>query len=206
MKRMLGLFGGALGLAILALADPAAAAIEQDILAELNLARTQPAQYAGKLRAFRALFQGKNYRKPGSNMLMVTQEGVAAVDEAIAFLERQAPLQALAANPLIAAAAADHVADIGPKGLTQHDGSDGSKPWDRVNRRGFTNWRSLGEGIAFGPDTGESVVIGLIVDDGVANRGHRKSIFTASYRLAGVACGPHKTYRITCVIDYAEPK
>ncbi|MFY7962947.1 MAG: CAP domain-containing protein [Elsteraceae bacterium] len=199
-------FGGLLGFALLGSTGPASAAIEQDILVELNLARTQPAQYAGKLRAFRALFQGDRYRKPGADMIMVTQEGVAAVDEAIAFLERQAPLPPLAAQPQIAAAASDHAADIGPKGLTQHDGSDGSKPWDRVKRRGFTNWRSLGEGIAFGPDTGESVVIGLIVDDGVPDRGHRKSIFTASYRLAGVACGPHKTYRIVCVIDYAEPK
>lgn len=198
----------ALSLLLAGAVTPSAQAgqIERDILTELNLARERPAAYAAKLRDFRALFQGNKWRKPGTNISIVTAEGVAAVDEAIGFLERQAALKPLATEPRVAQAAGDHVLDIGPKGLIQHEGSDGSKPWDRVNRRGFTKWRAVGEGIAYGPDTGESVVIGLIVDDGVADRGHRKSIFTPGYRLAGIACGQHKTYRVTCVIDYVEPR
>jgi hypothetical protein len=41
----------------------------------------------------------------------------------------------------------------------------------------------------------------LIVDDGVADRGHRSIVFSGELRYAGAACGPHPVYRTMCVID-----
>ena len=48
-----------------------------------------------------------------------------------------------------------------------------------------------------------NVVINLIVDDGVADRGHRTNIFQPRYNITGIACGQHKVYDNMCTIEYA---
>jgi uncharacterized protein YkwD len=62
---------------------------------------------------------------------------------------------------------------------------------------------ALSENIAYGPATARDVVAGLIVDDGVADRGHRRNAFDPTVHVAGVACGPHPRYRTMCVIVHA---
>jgi hypothetical protein len=47
------------------------------------------------------------------------------------------------------------------------------------------------------------VVIDLIVDDGVKDRGHRHNIFDPLAKVVGVACGRHDTYGYMCVMDFA---
>ena len=173
--------------------------VAREVERQINLARTNPAAYAQRLRAHRRLYDGEVFREPGAIPIR-TEEGVAAVDEAIAFLERQTPLPPLAADDILRHAAADHVADQGPRGLLGHYGSDGSAFTDRIARRGGP--RSGGENISYGGDSGEAVVIQLIVDDGVADRGHRTNIFRTGYVSAGAACGPHTAYRYMCVIDF----
>ncbi len=179
--------------------EPRDADVARAVERHINLARTDPAAYARRLRAHRALYDGHVFREPGA-IAIRTEEGVAAVDEAIAFLERQTPLPPLSASDILRRAAADHVADQGPRGALGHHGSDGSAFTDRIARHGGP--RSGGENIAYGGDTGEAVVIQLIVDDGVPDRGHRTNIFRSGYVSAGAACGPHRAYRYMCVIDF----
>jgi uncharacterized protein YkwD len=126
---------------------------------------------------------------------------VAAVDEAIAFLERQAPVGSLAPAPLLARAARDHVADQGPRGATGHHSRNGDNPRDRVQRRGGGNY--VAETITYGPPSAVEVVRQLIVDDAVPGRGHRRTVFAAEMRFVGVSCGPHKVYRVMCVAEFA---
>lgn len=177
------------------------ATVETAIVAELNFARQQPGAYADRLRDYRRYFRGKVVRYPGSPTGLQTSEGVAAVDEAIAFLRKQAPIDALAAAPLLARAAGDHVREQGPSGGTGHISRDGSNPRDRVQRRGGGNY--VAETITYGPPTAVEVVRQLIVDDAVPNRGHRRTVFAAEMRFVGVKCGPHKTYRVMCVAEFA---
>lgn len=175
--------------------------IEAAIVAELNLARRQPLRYADRLRDYRRYFRGKVVRYPGSPTGLMTSEGVAAVDEAIAFLQRQAPVGALSAASLLADAAGDHVREQGPRGGTGHISRNGDNPRDRVQKRGGGNY--VAETITYGPPTAVEVVRQLIVDDAMPNRGHRRTVFAAEMRFVGVKCGPHKTYRTMCVAEFA---
>lgn len=183
----------------LALATPAQTGIEPAVLAEINFARTRPRAYAEQLRAYRKLFRGKIVWYPGNPDGLRTEEGVRAVDEAIRFLERQAPLEPIEPATLLARAARDHVREQGPRGGTGHYSADGANPRDRVQRRGGGSY--VAEVITYGPPSAVEVVRQLIVDDAVPGRGHRKTLFAAEMRYAGVACGPHQGYRVMCVAD-----
>lgn len=175
---------------------------ENDVVRELNLARTAPRKYAEVLRGWRALHQSdKTVHVPGRNPL-ITHEGTTAVDEAIDFLLKARPVSALRPSAGMSSAARDHVADLGPTGTVDHTGSDGSTITDRLERHG--EWKHVcGENISCGWKEARYIVIQLIVDDNVPNRGHRKNIFTPEFRAVGVAIGPHKTYLHMCVMDFA---
>jgi uncharacterized protein YkwD len=175
---------------------------DKRIIAELNELRSNPVAYAEKIDARRGYFQGKVLRLPGQVSLR-TKEGVAALEEAVRALRELKPLPTVQPSPELAAAARDHVRNIGPKGLLAHKGTDGSSPSARAARyaKGFS---SIGEVISFGPEGPAAVVIDLIVDDGVRDRGHRKILLDPGLRFAGVACGPHTVYRTMCVIDLAD--
>lgn len=175
--------------------------LEHRVVGELNQARAHPRQYAANLAALRKHFKGHELHRPG-NVIIVTQEGVNAVDEAIAFLKSTKPLPALKLSRGMSRGARDHVNEQGPAGETGHDSMNGNKPWDRVSRYGI--WQEIiGENISYGSDDAKMVVMGLIIDDGVPDRGHRKNIFNPRFRVAGVACGPHSSFRTMCVITFA---
>jgi uncharacterized protein YkwD len=61
----------------------------------------------------------------------------------------------------------------------------------------------MAENIAYGENPARAVVIQLLVDDGVRDRGHRDNILDPKWTIEGVACGPHRDYRQMCVMDYA---
>jgi uncharacterized protein YkwD len=183
----------------LALAAPTVS-FEQQIVAELNSARQHPRFFAERLRSYRRYFRGKIVRYPQKPEGLLTKEGVAAVDEAIGFLERQPVVGPLAPAPLLARAG-DHVAEQGPRGATGHISRDGANPRDRVRRRGGGGY--VAETITYGPPSAWEVVRELIVDDNVPGRGHRRTVFAAEMRFVGVQCGPHKGYGVMCVAEFA---
>lgn len=178
------------------------AALERDVLAELNAARTNPAGYARRLEALLPYFDGRVLRRPGTGIGITTQEGPAAVREAATALRSTAAMPAVRHSAGMTAGARDHVQDHGPRGALGHTGTDGSSFADRVSRYGRWLGR-ITESISYGPATGEEVVQGLLIDDAVPDRGHRRNLLDPGARVAGIACGPHARYRVTCVIDLA---
>ena len=175
--------------------------LEWGILNEMNLARTKPKIYADLLKAYRQGFQGRLLKRPGKIDLL-TQEGVSAVDEAIRALGQQKPLGEMIVSRGMSRAAADHVKDTGPSGITGHTGQDGSTPFVRMERYG--NWKSTaGENISYGNDEARAVVMQLIIDDGVSSRGHRKNIYNEKFNTIGIACGQHAKYKTMCVTTLA---
>lgn len=180
-----------------ALPEPAR---EAAILAELNFARTEPRRYAERLRTYRTHFRGNVVRYPGNPNGLRTAEGVKAVDEAIAFLERQPPVGPLAGAAMLARGARAHVVEQGWRGAVGHISQDGSNPRDRMVRLGGGNY--VAETITYGPTTAVEVVRQLIIDDDVPARGHRRTVFADEMRFAGAACGVHKVYRVMCVVEF----
>lgn len=182
----------ALFLANLALAKDRQPAPNQDsvsptsVIRELNLARENPKLYA----TFAA----------ESRPLHMIERG-HAVDEAVRFLSKAHPLPPLTLSPGMCRAAADHCAEQ-VAGQLGHKGSDRSHGGDRISRYGSwsTTW---GENISYSRKTAREVVLALIIDDGVKDRGHRKNIFNTKFNYAGAAFGPHARYRTVCTIDFA---
>ena len=155
---------------------------DRRILAEVNLARTQPQAYAV--------------------IVARSASGSRAAAKAVRFLERATPLPALAHSGGLAQAADSHVADQGGTGGFGHAGRDGARSFERIARYG--QWQgAVGENIDYGARDARAIVVRLIVDEGVPGRKHRANIFNKKYRVAGIATGPHARYGAMCVMDFA---
>ena len=176
-------------------------ALENAVVYEINMARRTPKDYASLLEHSKKYYEGKVLKLPMETPIL-TKEGLGAAVEAIRFLRSVKPLPPLSPSKGMSWGARDHVKDQGSSGSSRHKGSDGSQPWERVNRYG--TWeKSIGENISYGSDKARNIVMHLIVDDGVSSRGHKKNIFNPDFRVIGVACGHHATYRTVCVITFA---
>ena len=182
-------------------AGAAASTFEKAVFAELSRFRGDPAGYADVLRAYRPRFEGKLLvGEGGSEIDILTNEGVVAVDEAIRDLRPAKPLPRLQWSDLLARAAADHVAAQSRSGAVGHYTGDRG-PGERAKARGGGPYVS--EVITYGHHSPASVIQQLLIDDGVPDRGHRLSLLRESHRYAGVACGTHKVHRTMCVIMMA---
>ena len=131
--------------------------LEKAIVREINLARTNPKSYASFLEEWKRYYDRKLLKIPGETIIM-TKEGVTALNEAIGLTHSMNPVPRLNPSRGMSRGARDHVKDQGSSGSSQHKGSDGSQPWDRVNRYG--TWeKSIGENIAYGSDKARNIVI-----------------------------------------------
>ena len=176
-------------------------AFENELFEEINLARTRPQEYATFLEQLRPGFRGKTFRLMG-NLEVTTQEGAAALEEAISFLKAARPLAPLGASRGMTLGAGLHVADQGARGLFGHKGTDGSLCDERLARFGLAAG-AVGENLSYGKYTARQRVATWLIDDGFASRGHRLSIFNQDYRLAGLACGDHAGRTTMCVVTFA---
>jgi uncharacterized protein YkwD len=175
---------------------------ELEVLAEINLVRTNPAAYAAFLREYRRNINGLELRIPGKKMVKL-KEGVRAIDEAIAVLSKTKPLPPFTLSRGLTLSSRDHAKDLVKTAGYGHVGSDGSKVGKRAVKYG--SWKkAVGENIAYGPSIAREIVIGLLADDGVKDRRHRKVILDSNYRTAGVAIEfNHPAYGPICVQNFA---
>ena len=124
------------------------------------------------------------------------------MNEAIEFLKSMTPIQPLRWCEEIATASKDHAKDIGPKGLIQHDSTDGKGVKERLRKYGNVI-SCYGENLSFHCDDAKEVIMQLIIDDGVQNRGHRENIFNAEFNVVGSFTCDHKDFSSMTCIDYA---
>jgi uncharacterized protein YkwD len=176
--------------------------LEQQIILELNKVRSNPKRFAEDyMEDLRTAYKGKFYTYPGQ-VTVRSQEGISPLNECIQFLKKAKPLPLLNPAEGLAKASAELTADQQKHGGIGHIARNGSTPQKRIEKYGDWDICSA-EDITYGSFEARQIVIALLIDDGVPERGHRKNILNACYHFVGVANGSHPTYQSMCVIDYA---
>lgn len=160
--------------------------LQERIVEELNFVRSDPDGYADIIEQRLGSYDGK--------------EGKRAIREAIDLLRQTRPRPALVHSSHVAKAARDHVKDQSSTGRIGHDGSDGSMPGARIDR--YVKTLGYGENIQYGLLDPRDIIVELLIDDGVPDRGHRINILDPRFEFVGVATGPHARYRHMCVMDF----
>lgn len=163
-----------------------------------------------RMTKYKKFCAGFVYERNG--VIMTTQEGKRAVEEAIRVLKRTKRLSELAMSKYICEAANVHAKDIhmasiGKAGKLKdigHNGTNGSTFTSRIKE--YTSAGLTGENIDYGNYDALDIIETLVVDDGVKDRGHRTNILKGKYKAVGIAWGKcavnHSRY--CCVMDFAD--
>jgi LysM repeat protein len=147
---------------------------ETDMANEINLVRSNPVAYIPYIEDYI-----KDLQKNGDN------NAVQTAYELIAELRKTPRLSTLQPLQCLYIAARKHGNDQRKRGATDHQGSDGSWPWDRVLRE-CSDLKDGNENLVGGPANIRRAVILLLVDDGIEGRGHRKTTLNPDWKY--VAC------------------
>lgn len=181
--------------------------MKQQIVRELNWVRTKPQEVIEALRERLAQYKGKEYFPPErGGATVVTKEGTAVVEEAIEYIRSLDTMAGVGSSSEegLALAAEDHVSDIGQTGTASHTSSDGMSSPERASQYGY--YEMFGECLWYGSDLADArtIILDLIVDDGVSSRGHRKGVLNPRYATVGVAYGPHATFGRMAAMEFAK--
>ena len=169
---------------------------EIEILKEINELRKNPSAYTEKIIKNKVYFrEGTNvWKGPDCKRAIKTEEGPAAYDEAIDYLNTKAvPVEELVpsigmnkiAKDLLVEYQKDVNANIDLEPIIAKYGDFQGK-FHRI--------------VEFGGNTAENVVINLIVNDGDPNRSHREILLSDEIKRIGVAHGIHDSYFFCSVI------
>ena len=160
---------------------------EQAVIDEINFARTQPKKYVTERLSPSVLDVSKK-----------SESYLAALDEVVDKMNRMTtPLPELTKANGLNKCAAEWVKISGPVGYVGHESSIAKR------FKKYCSCAAPGENCSYGYPTAKEIVIALLVDDGVEDRGHRNNILSSAYKNVGVAIGPHKKYGTMCCIDFA---
>ena len=148
---------------------------EFQIIQHLNEARTNPSGFARKhLR---------------------TKSSEAAI-ECFEEMTNTKPMQALTPSKGLYKSALSWARKAGKTGATGH------KNTKRIWKYGGTG--QIAENCAYGVYDPLRIVIELLIDEEVPDRGHRKNILDPEFACVGVSNMPHKSYRTNSVHDFSE--
>eukprot|EP00011_Vannellida_sp_DIVA3-517-6-12_P007820 CAMPEP_0114616536 /NCGR_PEP_ID=MMETSP0168-20121206/6736_1 /TAXON_ID=95228 ORGANISM="Vannella sp., Strain DIVA3 517/6/12" /NCGR_SAMPLE_ID=MMETSP0168 /ASSEMBLY_ACC=CAM_ASM_000044 /LENGTH=405 /DNA_ID=CAMNT_0001827651 /DNA_START=26 /DNA_END=1239 /DNA_ORIENTATION=+ len=176
---------------------------ESALFEELNRARTAPAAVAQELEQLKACYDGVMYHIPGTNKVMRTQEGIAALNHAVQWMAKRQPLPPLRRiSEGLSRGAYDLVVDNGSRGLVSNALSDGTTAQQRFVRYG--QWKGkVGENICFNMADPRQILYQWLIDDGNGNRPNRSSVMDAQFTTVGIAQGPHTAHGNMVVCTFA---
>ena len=157
--------------------DTVPTTLEPKILAEINRVRTNPQNYAQWLETQRKYYDGIWIRLPGEKAVR-TNKGKKALEEAIAFLKKQAPLPPLITSPQASAKASLELENFATAQNIQY--------------------------FSYGRKTATGIVMGLVVDDLFPDRRRRNSLLSPDAENTGVVCKSDPRYAKVCAIAYSD--
>ena len=173
-----------------------------DVFNEQNRVRTNPESYIEKLERATKFFKDKIFRHP-AELPIETYEGVQGLYNAIEFLRNQEAVEPFKYVNELSQACKDHAKDLGSKGLSSHESSDGNGLSERIEK--YIEWDgAIAENLDFCYKFAENIVMNLIVDDGSKEKHQRFNLFNPDFKFAGVGCDAHKTFKICTVCNYAQ--
>jgi len=105
--------------------------IDKEIFTLVNQVRQDPKSFVPQIEKVLAQLDGDVIRREGKTNIR-TNEGAKAVKEAIEYLKKAPAVDAVRWSPELAQSCSLHVEDIGPKGLMQHESSQGQTVKDRI--------------------------------------------------------------------------
>ena len=185
---------------------------EQELVEELNKARTDPSGYADLIEQDKQYFYNNWLQLRGYTLSSGTRQQF--VDEAITFLRTQDPLPELAVSDGMSKANQDHVIDQGRSGRKRgHTGDNFSGPSQRLSNYGTLHNCSIRDEDAYenvvylsSQNTRQTVMEMLIADSlsqaGYEDAGDRENLFNPDFQVMGVACGTHAYLQNMCVVTY----
>lgn len=176
--------------------------LNAEILAEINLFRTDPANYVQYLEELKDNYDG-NILQKSATVKIPTVEGIAAVNEAIKEISQAKPLKPFTFSPELAKAAEDHVADMIEKSFFSHKGSDGNTPDFRIGKYLNTSASEVRENLSLENETAREIVLAWLIDDGSTRRGNRKSLLSPTLKFVGIATGKNKEKMILAVATFS---
>ena len=160
---------------------------EMSMVNEINLIRSNPAGYIMHIEKYIADLQKEEGNKTT----------IATARELISELFKLPNLSTLQPMECIYSAAKKNGIDQIKRGIADHQGTDGSMPWDRILRE-CPSLKDGNENLVGGPKDIRTAVITLLVDDGIPSRGHRRTLLQANWKY--VAC--HKMGTIGGIPNY----
>ncbi len=89
-----------------------------------------------------------------------------------------------------------HAIKSGKRGQTGH------QRFEKRFKPVMGKYSRVAENCAYGYDKALDIVIGLLVDEGIRDLGHRKNMLNKDLNSIGVSIQPHKNYRYNCVMDF----
>jgi uncharacterized protein YkwD len=189
------------------------------VLTVVNELRTNPQRFKLHIEALKQSFlankvDDKRY-KIDKNTIFVTKEGIKAIDEAIAYLEKMAkakPLRPLIHNPILDKSSLLHAKCMQDGKFFGHENIKDQifyNPWDRVKQY-CTQYSLCAENLWSGhlnvnlteKEQAIQLVVALFVDDGVPGRGHRDNLVLNEATDLGTALWPYEGEKSAFVMNF----
>lgn len=190
--------------------------IEQELVIELNKARTDPSGYADLVNQEKQYFYANWLQLRGYDLLPDQRQQF--VDEAISFLRKQEEekglLPELAVSYGMSQGNEDHVIDQGRSGRKRgHTGDNFTGPGQRLMRYGtlhncgISDEDSYENVIYLSSQNARQAVMEMLIADnldqaGYEDAGNRENLFNKDFQVMGVACGTHAYLQNMCVVTY----
>jgi len=137
----------------------------------------------------------------------ISRRVLELTNQARARARRCGSLAFAAAPPLTASATLEHVAtqyarELAAYGFMSHTGRDGSSPAQRITRGGY-RWREVGENLASGIMTADTVVAGWL-----QSPEHCANLMDPAFRQMGVAyaVNPHNEAGVYWALEFGTPR